>query len=77
MEQSEKTRAGTLAHNDERKRYWAKRRESFLVIAGQAEAEHDYFRAGRAFVLALFCEGRIQGTFDDPWQHVYQCMPIY
>jgi hypothetical protein len=49
-EQSERAGAGTRVHDDYRKRYWAKRLERFLAIASQAEAEHDYFMAGRAFV---------------------------
>jgi len=74
-EQSERAGAGTRVHDDYRKRYWAKRLERFLAIASQAE--HDYFMAGRAFVLALFCEGKLQGKSDSLWQHVYPCMPMY
>ena len=76
-EQSERAGAGTRVHDDYRKRYWAKRRERLFAIASQAEGEHDYFRAGRAFVLALFCDGRLQGKCDNPWLHAYECMPVY
>ena len=69
--------AGVHVRDDERRWHWAKRLVRFLAVAIQAEAERDYFRAGRAFVLALLCEGRLQGDFDNPWQHVYKCVPIY
>jgi hypothetical protein len=77
QKQGEKDSISIPACVDKRNGYWAKRLERFLTIAIQAEAELDYFRAGRAFVLALFCEGRVRDDVTNPWTYIFQAMPVY
>jgi hypothetical protein len=79
IERKESERAGaeTHARDDKRREYWTIRQERFLEIASQAEAQRDYFTAGRAFVLALFCEGRLRDNVKNPWAYIFQAMPVY
>jgi lipid A disaccharide synthetase len=51
--------------------------ERFLERAHEAEEKRDYFRAGRAFVLALLCEGRLRPEVTDPCGYVRNAMPVY
>jgi hypothetical protein len=55
----------------------AGKRERFFKRAYEAEEEGDYFRAGRAFVLALLCEGRLRPEVTDPCGYVRDAMPVY
>jgi len=55
----------------------SKRLERSLALACQAEFRGDYLRAGRAFVIALLCEGRLRPDVQSPWDHVFKAMPVY
>jgi hypothetical protein len=77
QKQNEKDRITNSVCAEKRNGYWVKRLERFLTIAIQAEADHDYLRAGRAFVLALFCEGRLHNDVANPWTYIFQAMPVY
>jgi hypothetical protein len=54
-----------------------KRLNRFLKRAHEAETNGNYFRAGRAFVLALFCEGRQRNEVTDVCEYVRHAMPVY
>ena len=52
--------------------------ERFLKRASKAEGEKDYFRAGRAFALALLCEGRLKDDVKaNAYTYVLSAMPVY
>ena len=52
--------------------------ERFLQRAYIAEGKKDYFRAGRAFALALFCEGRLKNDVKaNAYTYVLSAMPVY
>lgn len=51
--------------------------ERFLCLACRAEQRGDYFRAGRCFVLALLCEGRIKTKGNAAYTYVLAAMPVY
>lgn len=53
------------------------KRERFLKRAGEAEAKENYFRAARAFALALLCEGRLRDEVKDACGYVRHAMPVY
>jgi hypothetical protein len=64
---------------DDSKRFerLAEKVERFLAIACKAEGKRNYFRAARAFALALFCEGRLRPDVEDACVYVRQAMPVY
>jgi hypothetical protein len=74
---NEKAHETTPANSEERRTLWANRLEHSLAIACEAEAQRDYCRAARAFVIALLCEGRARLDIRDPWEHVFRAMPVY
>jgi len=49
----------------------------FLKRAHEAETNGNYFRAGRAFALALLCEGRLRDEVTDVCGYVRHAMPVY
>lgn len=77
QKENERTGTETRVRDVERRTYWTKRQERFMKIASQAEAQSDYFTAGRAFVLTLFCEGRLKDDVVHPWAYVLHAMPVY
>jgi hypothetical protein len=54
-----------------------KKLERFLKRAQEGEAKKDYLRAGRAFALALYCDGMLRPEVTDPWGYVCRAMPVY
>ncbi len=77
QQETQETNGGISARNDHKKVQWLKCLERFLAIACDAEDKGDYFKATRAFVLALFCEGRLQPDSGNAWAYVYSAMPVY
>jgi len=52
--------------------------ERFLKRAYEAEEKKNYFRAGRAFALALLCEGKLKEDVEgNAFAYVYSAMPVY
>ena len=55
----------------------AEKLERFLERAYKAEGKKNYFRAARAYALALYCEGMLQTDVDNGCAYVRQAMPVY
>lgn len=53
------------------------RLERFLKRAQEAEAKENHFRAGRAFALALYCDGMLRSEVTDACGYVRHAMPVY
>ena len=51
--------------------------ERFLKRAHKAEENKNYCRAARAFVLALYCEGKLRPDVENPCPYVRQALPVY
>ena len=60
-----------------KKAHLERKLESFLKRAHEAEARQNYFRAARAFALALLCEGRLRPEVTDACGYVRHAMPVY
>ena len=50
--------------------------EHFLTCACEAEERGDYFRAGRYFVRALYCEGKLRNN-GSRYAYVWSALPLY
>lgn len=62
----------------ERRARLERRRERFLKWAYEAEAVGNRFRAGRAFVLALYCDGLLRTPeVSDACGYVRSTLPVY
>ena len=66
----------TLCEKVKRQRL-AVKLESFLQRAYIAEEKKNYFRARRAFVLALYCEGKLRTDGRDACGYVRASLPVY
>jgi len=66
----------TLFEKTKRQRL-EKKLEGFLKRAHEAEVRENYFRAARAFALALYCDGMLRPEVDDACAYVRQALPIY
>ena len=51
--------------------------ERFFKRAYKAEEEKDYFRAARAFTLAIYCEAKLQPDVDNTCGYVREALPVY
>ncbi len=51
--------------------------ERFLSRACEAEDKRDYLRSGRYFVLALYCEAKLQADQANIYEYVRSAMPVY
>ena len=51
--------------------------ERFLKRACDAEEKKNDVRAARAFVLALYCEGKLRPDVENPCSYVRQALPVY
>ena len=54
----------------------ANKLEGFLQRAYLAEGKGDYFRSARAFVWALYCEGKLRTNWD-ACRYVRESLPVY
>jgi hypothetical protein len=64
-------------NNEEKKRHFKNRLESFLSRACESETNKDYVTAARLFRLALFCETKVRTDINSTYGYIFQAMPVY
>ncbi len=75
--ESQEVKADVPATDEERRDCLAKRLESYLNRACQAEAVGNYVEAERMFRFALYCEGRSRLEVGSAREYAQQARPVY